>query len=97
VSYFDARTTVSNAPTTRIRSSRILPFWATTPEQCDRARINRGQTWLNRSAGSSFITGKVFEVDGGLQSAKLEFGLPDSKGEFSHESRVSTSGTPAGR
>jgi 7-alpha-hydroxysteroid dehydrogenase len=29
------------------------------------------------SAGGSFITGKVLEVDGGLQSANLEFGLPD--------------------
>jgi len=29
------------------------------------------------SAAGSFITGKILEVDGGLQSANLEFGLPD--------------------
>jgi 7-alpha-hydroxysteroid dehydrogenase len=29
------------------------------------------------SDAGSFITGKVLEVDGGLQSANLEFGLPD--------------------
>jgi 7-alpha-hydroxysteroid dehydrogenase len=32
--------------------------------------------FLASSAGS-FITGKVIEADGGLQSANLEFGLPD--------------------
>jgi 7-alpha-hydroxysteroid dehydrogenase len=32
--------------------------------------------FLASSAGS-FITGKILEVDGGLQSANLEFGLPD--------------------
>jgi 7-alpha-hydroxysteroid dehydrogenase len=29
------------------------------------------------SDAGSFITGKILEVDGGLQSANLEFGLPD--------------------
>jgi 7-alpha-hydroxysteroid dehydrogenase len=29
------------------------------------------------SEAGSFITGKILEVDGGLQSANLEFGLPD--------------------
>jgi 7-alpha-hydroxysteroid dehydrogenase len=29
------------------------------------------------SDASSFITGKILEVDGGLQSTNLEFGLPD--------------------
>jgi 7-alpha-hydroxysteroid dehydrogenase len=29
------------------------------------------------SPAGSFITGKILEVDGGLQSANLEFGLPD--------------------
>jgi 7-alpha-hydroxysteroid dehydrogenase len=29
------------------------------------------------SAAGSFITGKILQVDGGLQSANLEFGLPD--------------------
>jgi 7-alpha-hydroxysteroid dehydrogenase len=29
------------------------------------------------SAAGSFITGKILEADGGLQSANLEFGLPD--------------------
>jgi 7-alpha-hydroxysteroid dehydrogenase len=32
--------------------------------------------FLASSAGS-FITGKIIEADGGLQSANLEFGLPD--------------------
>ena len=32
--------------------------------------------FLTSSAGS-FITGKIIEADGGLQSANLEFGLPD--------------------
>jgi 7-alpha-hydroxysteroid dehydrogenase len=32
--------------------------------------------FLASSAGS-FVTGKILEVDGGLQSANLEFGLPD--------------------
>jgi 7-alpha-hydroxysteroid dehydrogenase len=29
------------------------------------------------SAAGSFVTGKILEVDGGLQSVNLEFGLPD--------------------
>jgi 7-alpha-hydroxysteroid dehydrogenase len=29
------------------------------------------------SAAGSFVTGKILQVDGGLQSANLEFGLPD--------------------
>ena len=29
------------------------------------------------SAAGSFVTGKILEVDGGVQSANLDFGLPD--------------------
>jgi 7-alpha-hydroxysteroid dehydrogenase len=29
------------------------------------------------SAAGSFVTGKILQVDGGLQSANLEFELPD--------------------
>jgi 7-alpha-hydroxysteroid dehydrogenase len=29
------------------------------------------------SAAGSFVTGKLFEVDGGLESPNLELGLPD--------------------
>ena len=29
------------------------------------------------SSAGAFITGKILEVDGGLQSVNLEFGLPD--------------------
>jgi 7-alpha-hydroxysteroid dehydrogenase len=29
------------------------------------------------SAAGSFVTGKILEVDGGVQTANLDFGLPD--------------------
>ena len=34
-------------------------------------------TVLFLASAGSFITGKIIEADGGLQSANLEFGLPD--------------------
>jgi 7-alpha-hydroxysteroid dehydrogenase len=40
------------------------------------ADIARCALWLASPAGS-FVTGKVMEVDGGLEEANLELGLPD--------------------
>jgi 7-alpha-hydroxysteroid dehydrogenase len=40
------------------------------------ADIARCALWLASPAGS-FVTGKVMEVDGGLEEPNLELGLPD--------------------
>ena len=49
-----------------------------TPRQAPRpARRHRVLRALPRAPAGSFVTGKLFEIDGGLEEANLEMGLPD--------------------
>ena len=77
------RSRSARSPRARSRSCSTIPRsttrWCGARRSSASAspRTSRSARSTSRRRPASFVTGKLFEVDGGLEEANLELGLPD--------------------